>query len=235
MQIQVIWLVDYIEIRIMMAYPLYVAKCVMLTRHHRQTYSEVLSIGKAAKTKDATLSIIPLSGSFCYFLLCLHDHDNSTPPVHNTSYLLIWHLKPIPDLIKDVFQASFAAKEHMKQQLSQVKHLSLWQVNWSSCECLNVLPISTKCFIFNGSKNILTTQRYKSLKMIPDRWNETAVCARVPVKVSLCESSDHLTFTAPAESMKKSNQRMLARIQNQIMSEGGILGFVGNLLNQGRM
>lgn len=84
-------------------------------------------------------------------------------------------------------------------------------------------------------KYILTTQRRKSLKMIPDRWNETTVCAGVPVKVSLCESSDHLTFTAPAESMKKSNQGMLAKIQNQIMSEERILGFVGNLLNQGRM
>lgn len=71
--------------------------------------------------------------------------------------------------------------------------------------------------------------------MIGVKLNETAFCARVPLKVSLYESSDSLTFTAPAESIKKSNQGMLARVQNQIMSEERSLGFVGNMLNQGRM
>lgn len=51
----------------------------------------------------------------------------------------------------------------------------------------------------------------KCLEMITPEWNETAVCARVPLKVSLCESSERLTFTAPAESIMKSNQRMLAK------------------------
>ncbi len=79
------------------------------------------------------------------------------------------------------------------------------------------------------------SQKHQSLKMIAVEWNETSVCARVPLKVILCESNDSLTFTAPAESIKKSNQGMLARVQNQIMSEERSLGFVGNLLNRCRM
>lgn len=68
----------------------------------------------------------------------------------------------------------------------------------------------------------------------PSPMNETAVCARVSLKVSLCVSGDRLTFTAPAESIKKSNQGMLAGVQNQIMPEERSLGFVGNLSNWGR-
>lgn len=100
------------------------------------------------------------------------------------------------------------------------------------------MHISKRCFTFNESKNksiYSNIQKHQSLKMIPVKWNETTVCARVPLKVSLCESNDGLTFTAPAESIKKSNQGMLARVQNQIMSEERSLGFVGNLLNRGRM
>lgn len=69
----------------------------------------------------------------------------------------------------------------------------------------------------------------------PSQMNETAVCARVSLKVSLCVSGDRLTFTAPAESIKKSNQGMLAGVQNQIMPEERSLGFVGHLSNWGRM
>lgn len=71
--------------------------------------------------------------------------------------------------------------------------------------------------------------------MLPVKRNETTVCVRVPLKVSLYESSDGLTFMAPAESIKKSNQGMLPRVQNQIMSEERGSVFVGNLLNQGKM
>lgn len=44
--------------------------------------------------------------------------------------------------------------------------------------------------------------------------NDTTICVRVPLKVSLSESSDSLTFMASAESIKKSNQGMLAWVQN---------------------
>ena len=72
---------------------------------------------------------------------------------------------------------------------------------------------------------------HQSLKMPPVKCNETTVCATVPLKVGFCESSDGVTFTSPAESIKKSNLGMLAKAQNQIMPEHRSLRFVGNLLN----
>lgn len=64
-------------------------------------------------------------------------------------------------------------------------------------------------------------------------WEEPAVCAGPLLKVRLCEPGERLTSTAPAQSIKKSNQRMFARIPNQIMSDERSAGFNSNLLSWG--
>lgn len=90
-------------------------------------------------------------------------------------------------------------------------------------------------FFFYKNKNTPNIQRHQFLKISPVKLNETTASARVPLKVSLCVSSESLTFTASAKSMKKSNQGMLAGVQNHIMSKERSLGFVGNQFNRGTM
>lgn len=71
------------------------------------------------------------------------------------------------------------------------------------------------------------------MKVVQMEWEEPAVCAGPLLKVRLCEPGERLTFTAPAQSIKKSNQRMFARIPNQIMSDERSPGFICNLLGWG--
>lgn len=49
--------------------------------------------------------------------------------------------------------------------------------------------------------------------MVQMEWNEAAIRVWLLLKVTLYESSERLTFTAPAQSIKKSNQRLFARIR----------------------
>lgn len=91
----------------------------------------------------------------------------------------------------------------------------------------------TTCFIFNNGKKKITL-KHLSLKMLPVKQNEPTVYVRVPLKINLFESSDGLTFMAPAESIKKSNQGMLPRVQNQIMSERKGLSICGQHVKSGQ-
>lgn len=64
-------------------------------------------------------------------------------------------------------------------------------------------------------------------------WEEASVCAGPLLKVTLREPGERLTFTAPARSIKKSNQRMFAGIPNQIMPDERSSGFERNLSSRG--
>lgn len=60
--------------------------------------------------------------------------------------------------------------------------------------------------------------------MVQNRVNGDGLLLQVTPR----ESSERLTFTAPAQSINKSNQRLFARVPNQIMSHESGSGFNGD-------